>query len=324
MLAVASLLGFWLYSLDEPLLPWWLLQERADAADLLRIERRAKLERSADGSLAYPSYRAVPGKEEPPVPADRLRIVCWIMTSPANLRTKAAAVNETWLKRCDVGLFMSSATHSDPAVIKIASREGRWRLPFKTMKAFKYVYDHHFHDGDWFLKADDDTYVIMENLRLMLSKHRPDEAVYFGHRFKPHVLPQGYASGGAGYVMSKQALFRFAEFGYKVPGVCSVEDVNEDVVFGGCMQNLDVHLVDSRDTAKRNRFHAYRVEEHLSGGMGPMYPEYDWYGATSGINATSPYAVSFHYVKPEEMYVFEYFVYHFARADTSTTAAAKV
>ena len=72
----------------------------------------------------------------------------------------------------------------------------------KTREAFRYVYWHHFDEADWFLKADDDTYVIMENLRLFLSHYDPQKPQYAGRRFKPFVK-QGYMSGGAGYVVSK-------------------------------------------------------------------------------------------------------------------------
>ena len=37
-----------------------------------------------------------------------VKILCWIMTSPANHKTHAAAVKDTWGRRCNYLLFVSS------------------------------------------------------------------------------------------------------------------------------------------------------------------------------------------------------------------------
>ena len=51
------------------------------------------------------------------------------------------------------------------------------------------------------MKADDDTYVILENLRYMLKDYKSSDPTYFGLRFTHHEYTEhqeGYMSGGAG------------------------------------------------------------------------------------------------------------------------------
>lgn len=51
-----------------------------------------------------------------------------------------------------------------PGSIKLGVEEGPDNLWAKTKKAYQYVCENHPNDADWFLKADADSFVIMENL----------------------------------------------------------------------------------------------------------------------------------------------------------------
>lgn len=201
------------------------------------------------------------------------------MTGPQNLEKKAKHVKATWAQRCNKVLFMSSEENKDFPAVGLETKEGRDQLYWKTIKAFQYVYDHYFDDADWFMKADDDTYVILDNLRWLLSKYSPEQPIYFGRRFKPYVK-QGYMSGGAGYVLSKEALKRFVA-AFKT-NKCTHSSSVEDLALGKCMEIINVEAGDSRDTSGRETFHPFVPEHHLIRGYLPKtfwYWNYNYYPA---------------------------------------------
>lgn len=198
---------------------------------------------------------------------DEVRVLCWIMTSPNNIMKKARHVQRTWGTRCNKLLFMSTkADDRLKNVIVLPVKEGRNNLWAKTKEAFKYIYQHHLDDADWFFKADDDTYTIVENLRFMLYPYSSSYPVYFGCRFKTFVK-QGYMSGGAGYVLSKEAVIRFVEQGIPDKTKCRQDnDGAEDVEIGKCLERVNVTAGDSRDSEGRGRFFPFVPEHHLIPG----------------------------------------------------------
>uniref|UniRef100_A0A336LUQ1 Glycoprotein-N-acetylgalactosamine 3-beta-galactosyltransferase 1 n=1 Tax=Culicoides sonorensis TaxID=179676 RepID=A0A336LUQ1_CULSO len=251
---------------------------------------------------------------------DEVKVLCWIMTNPKNHITKAKHVLNTWGKRCNKLLIMSSQYDDQLEVVALPVQEGRNNLWAKTKEAFKYIYQHHLDEADWFLKADDDTiiiplysYVVVENLRHMLYPYQPSYPIYFGCRFKPYV-DQGYMSGGAGYVLSKEAVIRLVEQGIPDKSKCRQDAGGaEDVEIGKCLSKVHVKAGDSRDTEGRGRFFPFIPEHHLIPGhtsKDSWYWKYIYYDAKEGIECCSDNAVSFHYVSPNLMYVLDYLVYH--------------
>ena len=62
---------------------------------------------------------------------------------------------------CTIKMYiLSPSCWPDPKLpsVKIIANDGRDQLWGKTKASFKYVYDHHLQDADWFMKADDDTW----------------------------------------------------------------------------------------------------------------------------------------------------------------------
>ena len=190
-----------------------------------------------------------------------VRVLCWVMTGPSTHYTKAVHIKNTWGSHCDKLIFMSSQEDLALGAVALNISEGRQNLWGKTKRGFQYCYQHHRNEFDWFLKADDDTFMVIENLKDFLKPFNTNEAIHFGHHFK---YRGGYFAGGAGYVLSREALRKFTQEGLTNSSICQQSDRgDEDVNMGACMRKLNVTHGDSRDHQKRKRFFPFHPQDHL-------------------------------------------------------------
>ncbi|XP_060084504.1 glycoprotein-N-acetylgalactosamine 3-beta-galactosyltransferase 1-like [Ylistrum balloti] len=240
----------------------------------------------------------------------KVKVFCFIATTTSNLLTKAKAVNDTWGKRCDKILFVTSSPSKLSMTISFNIEDSRSHLTGKTMSMIHYIYRYHLDEYQWFMKADDDTFVVMENLKLLLSKCDHQKPIYLGHHFKVH-LKQGYMSGGAGYVMSQSALRMIVEDGLQ-KDLCPRDGNDEDVDVGRCLETVGVQPYKTTDKFGRETFHAFSILNYIIGPVPVYLLQYPHKPARAGKNCCSQLPITFHYTSPRMMYITEYFLYRTA------------
>uniref|UniRef100_H0Y1U9 Glycoprotein-N-acetylgalactosamine 3-beta-galactosyltransferase 1 n=1 Tax=Otolemur garnettii TaxID=30611 RepID=H0Y1U9_OTOGA len=200
----------------------------------------------------------------------KVKILCFFIIGSQNLEKMGKHVKAIWVQSCTKVLFMSSKENKDSPTVELKTKEGRDQLYWKTIKAFHYLHHHYLEDADYFMKVDNNIYAVVDNLRWLFSKYDPKEPICFGRGFKPYVK-QGYMSGGAGYVLSKEALKRFVD-AFKTDK-CTYSSSMEDLALGRCMEIMNVEAGDSRDTIGKETFHPFVPECHLVKGL----PTTFWY-----------------------------------------------
>lgn len=240
-----------------------------------------------------------------------VRILCLVLTTPATHKSKAFYVKSTWGKRCNKLVFVSSKNDTELSPIVFNMTDNVKTVWSKTKRSFQHIYKHNLHDADWFLKADEDTYVIMENLRYFLAAFSPDDPLHFGYKVKDAVK-QGYFAGGAGYVLSREAVTRLVERAIPSAAMCRADGGGyEDVEMGKCLENVQAIAGDTRDAHGRERFFVNTPEFHLIAGK-PDLTRWSkkWYKMEPGLDCCSDNPISFHNIRPNMMHVMEYLIYH--------------
>uniref|UniRef100_A0A7E4V6J9 N-acetylgalactosaminide beta-1,3-galactosyltransferase n=1 Tax=Panagrellus redivivus TaxID=6233 RepID=A0A7E4V6J9_PANRE len=241
-----------------------------------------------------------------------VRIFCFIINTKNGTELKAIHVNATWAKRCNKHVFVSALEEYDLPTLDLGLSENRSALFPKVVGTLKHIYKNELEKFDFFLKADIDTYFVMDNLRFLLLPYSRDDALHFGCRFY-HI--NQYMSGGAGYVFSREAVRLSVEKGFSKIKQCGASArVGEDIEIGACMNALNVTAVDTRDSQGRHRFMPFSPMTHLiPGPTPPDHKQYFHYNYTQGADCCSDYIVSFHYVTSPMMYVIDTFLHRFRR-----------
>lgn len=68
-----------------------------------------------------------------------VKILCWVFTHPANHKVRSIHVKNTWSKRCNKLLFMSSEEDPDLPIVVVPGENGRQHLWNKTQHVYRYV-----------------------------------------------------------------------------------------------------------------------------------------------------------------------------------------
>ncbi|XP_075161519.1 glycoprotein-N-acetylgalactosamine 3-beta-galactosyltransferase 1-like [Haematobia irritans] len=237
------------------------------------------------------------------------RVLCWITTHPTNHMNKAIHIRHTWGRRCNKLLFISTEEDDRLPTVQIPVKEGGDHLWTKTRLTLKYIYDHYLDDADWFLKAEDDTYVIMENLRMMLYQYSPNLPIYFGCKLRRHIEPD-YVVGGSGVVLSKTALIKFMTEAYNNSEICDIIQTDQDRDLSKCLDNIGVIAGDSRDEKGLERFVPMQPFYVIPTFKMEWYPIEIYHRPNENVSCCSPNAVSFHYFDPRAFYIYDYLIYH--------------
>ncbi|RHY32780.1 hypothetical protein DYB32_002250 [Aphanomyces invadans] len=267
--------------------------------------------------------------------AEQLRVLCWVNTFNMT-HDRARAIKSTWGRRCDKLLFMSNVEDPTIPTVRVVApptHEHLWQKHRYVVRVLAREFDPASYD--WIFKCDDDSYVIMDNLKYFLARQDRDRPAIFGHRMTlqpwimheafgdPTAMPRSYrfvrhlsrglyyTPGGAGYAFNGAYLARLHDV-LDDPFCIPHAVVPDDWAVSFCMLHEHVAPRDTRDRHGRERFHQYSPEQVYFWPDDPddydhtmfdsIWDAQNWYsdhvgiGWKNGTECCATDSIVFHYV----------------------------
>lgn len=191
-----------------------------------------------------------------------MKIKFIVLTCEKYLKSRGKSILETWGKNQNI-TFLSDKNGRDNIISfdNLSSDYSEmWNRYYEYIK-------NNSNEDDWICFTDDDTHINIENLRKTLSLYSPDKDLYLGKKLflseratdmdgnytgfplnslvgEKCTLPLYYASGGAGFVISKSTFTKLKK--YVTEFINIPRCFNTDVTFGMWMKNCEIPLIDNK------------------------------------------------------------------------------
>ncbi|XP_035688944.1 C1GALT1-specific chaperone 1-like isoform X2 [Branchiostoma floridae] len=225
----------------------------------------------------------------------RTRVLCLVISSPKG-RSNREHISSTWGRHCEKLLFVHNKKEEDLPTLVLDQKDSEVNKNWMSHKImFEKVFTEYEEKYDWFFVIEDTSWVIIENLRYFLLTYNSTSPIYFGH-----ITADNYPDRGAGFVVSQKAI-QLLHLVFEDDKLCPDDSKlmgakNPDHHLAKCLNNAGVEIGDSRDIRGRQRFNLETPQELISHNQGP--------------ECCSDFAITFHYITPNTMYVLEYMTYH--------------
>lgn len=189
--------------------------------------------------------------------------------------------------------------------------------------ALQHVHNNQLNEFDWFLRTNDNTFMVLENLRHLLFQYDTDWPVVIGQRFLREVLLQrimhlldffiinyskDYMSGV--YVLSKRALTRLIAEAFTNEEICSKKSGDDDKEISKCLQHVNVIQVDGIDREGKGMFFRNNPESALFPEKFDKHDEFYMHKLKQGIeNCCSDRLIAIQNTHNSHLYYLDYFIY---------------
>ncbi|GAB5359309.1 hypothetical protein AAMO2058_000533400 [Amorphochlora amoebiformis] len=185
----------------------------------------------------------------------------------------------------DSGIIEGFEAYIDPIPMERSDRIEERNIWEKMWRGWKLAARKYLNEADWFMKADIDTFLIIDNIRAFLSFLDPKKPHYLGHTLMHEWDKFNLVfNSGIGYILSREVLRRYGQRLNQGMETVGIQEKKyqcydrggplEDPNTAGCLRELGIRPGDTLDKMGRQRFNLFRPRDLL---FNMKYIPEDWY-----------------------------------------------